>query len=119
MLIVYSSKTGNVRNFVKKTGLTAVEIDDALRVTSPFVLVTYTNGFGQIPEQVVKFLKVHHKHMRGVAASGNANWGQLFAKSADTVSLLYSVPVILKFELSGTPHDVATFIQGVNLIETY
>ncbi|MBD0380156.1 class Ib ribonucleoside-diphosphate reductase assembly flavoprotein NrdI [Paenibacillus sedimenti] len=119
MLIAYDSKTGNVRRFIAKLQMPAVQIEDAMKMDEPFVLVTYTTGFGQIPPKVASFLEENHPNLIGVAASGNRNWGDGFAKSADTISALYDVPVLTKFELSGTKHDVERFVQGVNAIAAH
>jgi protein involved in ribonucleotide reduction len=119
MLIAYDSKTGNVRRFIDKLKMPAVQIDEAMKMDEPFVLVTYTTGFGQIPQKVASFLERNHPRMIGVAASGNRNWGDGFAKSADTISELYDVPVLTKFELSGTKNDVERFVQGVNAIAAH
>lgn len=120
MLIVYASKTGNVKRFIAKTGLDAVHVKDCPVVDEPFVLVTYTTGFGLVPAEVSSFLSNNHKYLVAVAASGNVNWGDdMYAKSADTISLLYGVPVLMKFELSGTSDDVDLFIQEVSRVETH
>ncbi|RNB53722.1 class Ib ribonucleoside-diphosphate reductase assembly flavoprotein NrdI [Brevibacillus gelatini] len=119
MLIAFDSKTGNVRRFVSKLGLPHVEIEPEMVIEEPFVLVTYTTGFGQVPEKVERFLKRNHVYLRGVSASGNRNWGASFAKSADTIASQYGVPVISKFELSGTGRDVEQFTSGVAAIATH
>lgn len=119
MLIAYDSKTGNVRRFVGKLALPSIEIDSEIVIEEPFVLVTYTTGFGQVPEKVASFLSRNHRYMKGVSASGNRNWGASFAKSADTISHQYGVPVISKFELSGTGRDVEHFTNGVASIAAY
>jgi ribonucleoside-diphosphate reductase 2, operon protein nrdI len=119
MLVVYDSKTGNVKRFVKKLNMKAVSVDERTEVDEPFVLITYTTGFGQVPEKVNDFLKRNHKMLRGVSASGNRNWGAGFAKSADTIADQYGVPVILKFELSGTSQDTQQFVERVRTIEAY
>lgn len=119
MLVVYDSKTGNVKRFINKLNMRAVQIDEQQEVDEPFVLVTYTTGFGQVPEKVNSFLDSNHKMLRGVSASGNRNWGSGFAKSADTISQKYDVPVILKFELSGTSQDTQHFVERVQAIEAY
>lgn len=119
MLVVYESKTGNVKRFVNKLNMRAVPIDEQKQVYEPFVLVTYTTGFGQVPEKVELFLETNHDMLRGVSASGNRNWGQGFAKSADTIASKYDVPVILKFELSGTNQDTQHFVERVQAIEAY
>jgi len=119
MLVVYDSKTGNVKRFVKKLNMKAVSIDEMPTVDEPFVLITYTTGFGQVPPKVSDFLQVNHKFLRGVSASGNRNWGTGFAKSGDTIAQTYNVPLISKFELSGTSHDTLQFVERVQTIETY
>jgi protein involved in ribonucleotide reduction len=116
MLIAYASRTGNVRRFVQKLGFKAVKIEDSLQLDEPFVLVTYTTGFGQVPEQVESFVQKNRSRMLGVAASGNRNWGANFAKSAELISTRYGVPVISKFELSGTNGDIQTFKERVQSI---
>jgi protein involved in ribonucleotide reduction len=119
MLVVYDSKTGNVRRFVGKLHLPAVQIREEMTVDEPFVLITYTTGFGQVPEKVEAFLRRNHRHLIGVSASGNRNWGPGFARSADRISERYGVPVLSKFELSGTGSDVERFMRGVEHVAAY
>lgn len=119
MLVVYDSKTGNVKRFIAKLNMPAVSIDEMPKVDEPFVLITYTTGFGQVPPKVDQFLKCNHNMLRGVSASGNRNWGTGFAKSADTISQSYNVPIISKFELSGTMSDIEHFVERVQTIEAY
>lgn len=109
MLIVYASKTGNVKRFVGKTGLETVQISDELLVNEKYVLITYTTGFGAVPEEVSAFLKKNSKSLVGVVASGNRNWGDMFGASADKISKQYGIPVLMKFEMSGTNNDVELF----------
>lgn len=119
MLIAYDSRTGNVRRFVQKLPLPSVQIQDSLELDEPFVLITYTTGFGQAPEKVMRFLQHNHNRLLGVAASGNRNWGEHFARSADRISDLYGVPIIGKFELSGTKQDADQFIREVEELAAY
>lgn len=119
MLIVYHSQTGNVRRFVEKLPLPSVAMDESATMEEPFVLVTNTTGFGQAPEKVWSFLRRNHARLVGVSASGNRNWGEGFARSADRVAERYGVPVISKFELSGTRLDVERFIREVSTVAAY
>lgn len=119
MLIAYDSKTGNVKRFIRKLDLPSVQIEDSTVLDEPFVLVTYTTGFGNPPEKVMSFLQHNHKKMLGVSASGNRNWGDRFAKSADHIAELYGVPILSKFELSGTAKDVETFLREVKAVASY
>lgn len=113
VLIAYDSRTGNVRRFVDKLKLPSIQIEETMTMDQPFVLVTYTTGFGQAPDKVLSFLRHNHKRLLGVMASGNRNWGEGFARSADKISQLYGVPVLGKFELSGTSKDVERFTRDV------
>ncbi|KRT93759.1 class Ib ribonucleoside-diphosphate reductase assembly flavoprotein NrdI [Bacillus glycinifermentans] len=117
MLIAYYSLAGNVRRFVSKTGLPAVEIKSDLMLTEPFVLVTGTYGFGQVAGTVWDFLADNGDLMTGVAASGNKNWGGNFAKAADLIAEEYGVPIVHKFELAGTTEDVRIFTERVSTID--
>ncbi|ETT58950.1 class Ib ribonucleoside-diphosphate reductase assembly flavoprotein NrdI [Paenibacillus sp. FSL R7-0204] len=119
MLIAYDSKTGNVRRFINKLKLPAVQIEEHMTIDEPYVLVTYTTGFGQIPEKVSTFLERNHSRLKGIAASGNKNWGELYAHSADLIAQRYNVPVVGKFELSGTFGDVQRIKQEVDRVAAY
>lgn len=119
MKIVYYSLVGNVRRFLAKTGLPAQSIGD-YNMYEPFVLVCNTLGFGEVPEPVARFLVRNGRNLVGVASSGNRNWGENFGKAADTIGKMFNVPVLLKFELSGTDDDVRIFTERMREIdETY
>ncbi|MCR8843116.1 class Ib ribonucleoside-diphosphate reductase assembly flavoprotein NrdI [Paenibacillus sp. SC116] len=115
MRFVYYSLVGNVRRFIAKTGLPAEMIGD-YDVDEPFVLVTNTIGFGEVPEPVTRFLERNGRHLVGVASSGNRNWANNYAKAADLISEKYGVPVLLKFELSGTADDIRIFTERMREI---
>jgi protein involved in ribonucleotide reduction len=121
IIIAYDSKTGNVQRFINKVknelDIETVKIHEDLIIQKPFILVTYTTGFGQIPKTTKSFLMKNHQYMIAVASSGNMNWGMKFAVAADEISKKYSVPIILKFELSGTQKDVQRFIKEVRNID--
>lgn len=115
MQIIYDSMTGNVKRFAEKLPFDNKQpLHQDTHINQPFVLITYTTGFGNIPASTEEFLKQNADYMVGVAASGNRIWGANFAKSADTISERYNIPIFRKFELSGTPSDVETFTQEVN-----
>lgn len=114
-IITYFSVTGSVRRFVIKTGLLAIPIGDYI-LYEPFVLVTNTMGLGEVPAPVTKFLERNGHLLAGVAASGNRNWGVNYAKAADTIAKQYGVPILLKFEVSGTSEDVRIFEERMREI---
>ncbi|WP_411843478.1 class Ib ribonucleoside-diphosphate reductase assembly flavoprotein NrdI [Salinicoccus sp. HZC-1] len=123
MLIAFYSMTGNVRRFIKNTHLAEQFDVHEIRannkeepVDEPFILVTSTYGNGGIPGEVQSFLRVNHRSMIAVASSGNRNWGRDFARAGEHISDEYSVPLILKFELHGTPQDREDFIEKAGAI---
>ena len=113
MLIVYDSFTGNVKRFVDQLNMRCIKLTDNLTINEPYILVTYTFGFGQPPESTMKFLSNNYQYLRGVASSGNKNWGAYFGKASDIIADKYNVPSIMKFELSGTSKDREYFLQEV------
>jgi protein involved in ribonucleotide reduction len=115
MLIFYDSLSGNVKRFINKLSYKSLRVRDE-DITEPYILVTYTIGFGDIPQTTKRFLERNHHNLVAVASSGNKNWGDNFGKAADKIAQKYNVPIILKFELSGTAHDTNTFIQEVERI---
>lgn len=101
--------TGNVRRFVEKLGIEAIDIENEPIAKEPFVLITYTFGFGEVPQCVNDWLQNNGAMLRGVASSGNRNWGGFFGLAADKISHGYGVPILLKFEQHGTSEDVRAF----------
>ncbi|MDN6748858.1 MAG: class Ib ribonucleoside-diphosphate reductase assembly flavoprotein NrdI [Staphylococcus equorum] len=102
---------------MKRTELTNVmEITQnncSERMEEPFILVTGTIGFGEVPPPVQSFLDINHDLLQAVAASGNRNWGQNFAKAGRSISERYHVPLLMKFELHGTTNDISEFKDKV------
>ena len=80
-------------------------------VTEPYVLVTYTIGFGDVPDEVIEFLEDNAAYCKAVAVSGDRIWGNNFGLAGDTISRNLGIPLIMKFEKGGTPSDVKRFID--------
>jgi protein involved in ribonucleotide reduction len=116
MKIVYASRTGNVSTFVDKLGESNVmEIQTGNEtVNEKFVLVTYTDGYGEVPQEVDTFLANNNAYLVGVAASGDQSYGDAYCLAADVVSEMYAVPVLAKFEFDGTMEDVTNFLEALN-----
>lgn len=119
MDIYYASKTHNIKRFLRKYAQTY----DVHRVfthipntphqnipvpTKPFVLFTYTTGFGETPPEVTLFLTHEHtRHLcQGIVGSGNKNWGTVYCKAAYDLANMLDVPLLATFELSGTSKDI-------------
>ncbi|MGL4662774.1 MAG: class Ib ribonucleoside-diphosphate reductase assembly flavoprotein NrdI, partial [Culicoidibacterales bacterium] len=65
MKIVFASQTGNVASFVEKLELDAIEIISGNEtIEEEFVLITYTDGDGDVPYVVEEFLEENHAYLR-------------------------------------------------------
>jgi protein involved in ribonucleotide reduction len=114
--VYYDSLTGNVRRFTERLPFEAESIAEVEEVSSQFILVTYTTGFGNVPPTSAEFLRKHGDYLIGVASSGNRNWGHNFGKAAEHIAQHYNVPILLKFELSGTNDDIKTLAERVAIL---
>lgn len=113
--VAFHSRTGQTRRFIEKLceelpSLEAIEIDSGWeKVDKPYVLVTPTYRFGNIPEEVEDFLETleNAENIVAVVSSGNMNWGRdRFAMSGDKISKWMNVPWLHKFELRGNTQDL-------------
>jgi protein involved in ribonucleotide reduction len=128
-LIYFSSTSENTRRFVMKLGIDAAQIplqakDAPLLATQPYVLVvpTYggTGGEGSVPKQVIRFLNnpQNRQLIRGVIGAGNTNFGDNYCMAADIIAAKCQVPRLYRFELMGTPEDVARVNNGLDTFWT-
>lgn len=118
-VVYFSSASENTHRFVEKLGVDADRIplhrtDEPLTVTQPYVLVLPTYGGGgtargAVPKQVIAFLNdpANRALLRGVVAAGNTNFGADYCRAGDIVAAKCGVPLLHRFELLGTPDDVA------------
>ena len=120
MFVYYDSKTGNVQRFIdkikkEKPEWSFVKISGDMEISENGHLVTFTTNFGEIPDTTEKFLENENnrKCIKSVSSSGNMNWGTLFGKATDNIEEKYGIPVLMKFELSGTHVQVEYFINSV------
>ena len=120
MFVYYDSKTGNVQRFIDKIKKerpewSFVKISRDMEILENGHLVTFTTNFGEIPNTTEKFLENENnrKYIKSISSSGNMNWGTLFGKAADKIEETYGIPVLMKFELSGTHVQVEYFINNI------
>lgn len=124
-LVYFSSRSGNTAKFVARLGLDALRIpiaddDPQPQPDQPYVLIcpTYADGEGRgaVPGQVIRFLNdpARRALIRGVISSGNRNFGQFFAASGDVIARKCGVPLLCRFELAGTDHDIARIRDGLH-----
>ncbi|WP_328705207.1 class Ib ribonucleoside-diphosphate reductase assembly flavoprotein NrdI [Actinomyces faecalis] len=124
-LVYFSSTSENTHRFVTKLGYPSARIplrpqDEPLTVEREYVLVVPTYGGGSIrgavPKQVIKFLNNEDNRMlcRGVISSGNTNFGEAYCLAGDIISAKLKVPFLYRYELLGTPTDVARVTEGLD-----
>lgn len=109
MKIVYASRSGNVEKLVQKLGVTDVlklstgdeEVDEE------FVLFTYNDGEGEIPEIVKKFLDNNAFLCVGVFGSGNMlNHPYTYNQAVQKINEEYDIEILGKFDNDGDEDDV-------------
>lgn len=105
-MIAYASRTGNVRHIASQLQLPGIEIGEDTTVDEPFLLLTYTDGLGAVPPVVQRFMDKNGSYCKGVAVSGNRNFGHHnFAKAGETIAAQWKIPLVRKLELRGFPQD--------------
>ncbi|MBP1044376.1 class Ib ribonucleoside-diphosphate reductase assembly flavoprotein NrdI [Vagococcus sp. BWB3-3] len=122
MKLVYFSVTGQTRRFIKKVGLPAYEIDQTNpfhELNEPYILVvpTYDRDITEVADDFIEF-KSNRQQLKGVAGSGNLNFGDLYVYTAKDLAQAYQIPMLFDFEMNGTPDDVENFKKVVSEIES-
>lgn len=125
LLVYFSSTSENTHRFVGKLGFPAARIplrpaDPPLTVDEEYVLVVPTYGGGSVkgavPKQVIRFLNDPHNRAlcRGVISSGNTNFGEAYCLAGQIIASKLGVPLLYRYELLGTPTDVARVTEGLD-----
>lgn len=105
-MIVYASRTGNVRYIASKLKAEPIEISEELMLKKPYLLITYTDGLGDIPTKVARFLEQNATFCKGVIVSGNSNFGHtVFGGAGDKIAETYHIPLVRKLDLRGNQTD--------------
>ncbi len=123
-IVYFSTHSGNTHKFVEKLDIPNLRIpispkEEMVNAHTPFILVTPTyaddEGNGAVPKQVIKFLnnENNRKLMVGVIAGGNTNFGKFYGHAGTVISKKCNVPLLYKFELTGTLKDKQNVQQGV------
>ena len=103
-MIIYASRTGNVRYIVQKLGLPAKDLAEVVKIDEPYLLFTYTDGLGSVPPIVDQFMTANFELCKGIIVSGNRNFGHdFFGRAGDLLAAQYGIPLIEKVEMRGTP----------------
>lgn len=121
-VIYYDSLTGNVERFINKLSRYGIykfeKINGNTKVDKKSHFITRTTGIGEISKQTQEFLEFedNYKNIESVAVSGNMNWGANFGLAGDKIEKKYGIPLIMKFELSGTKKDIEVYLERLRSI---
>ena len=117
-MIVYATRTGNVRYIAQAVNRLDSDIDciNLVHITEPlkepFLLMTYTDLLGDAPAVVMDFLEENHAFCRGAIASGNTNFGkELFCRSIDIIEQRFGIPALHKIDLRGSQKDFEIIVN--------
>ena len=124
LIVYFSSTSGNTERFIDALGVRSIRIPLTMKVNTPiikepYVLITPTyandDGSNAVPKQVIRFLneEQNRKTLRGVIGSGNRNFGENFGLAARIIAKKCNVPLLYRFELSGTKDDITNVKQGM------
>lgn len=118
MKLVFASRTGNVESIVNQLNHEAIHIQMGTEtVDEPFVLFTYTDGWGDVPEEVETFLQVNNPAlMLGVVVSGDHSYGEAYCEAGDKIAAEYDVEVLYQVENEGTAEDIAKIGEIVDAL---
>lgn len=117
-IVYFSSTSENTKRFVAKLGLNSYRIPLKSQEAETFtherdsILVIPTYGGGEdkaaVPKQVVKYLNnpKNRKHIKGVIATGNTNFGESYCVAGEIVASKLQVPLLYRVEILGTPNDI-------------
>ena len=107
LVIVVDSMTGLGKKFAEKLGFPVLDIQTYIPHEDHEVfLITRSVNLGEITPSTDSFLNDYVKKVIGVAVSGNRSWGKTYGAAGDKIALKYGIPLVLKFEGLGFPHDV-------------
>ncbi|MEX3625150.1 class Ib ribonucleoside-diphosphate reductase assembly flavoprotein NrdI [Viridibacillus arvi] len=112
MIIAYASLTGKVKHFADRLQKQLpecefIKVKKTTEINEPFILVTYTFGHGEIPNEVKKFMLSSGRNIVAVAGSGEKNWGEhRYCKASIDIAKQYDVPLLHNFEKMGYDSDV-------------
>lgn len=108
VVIVVDSMTGLGKKFADKLGYPVFDIQSYQpKPEDAILLITRSVNMGEITAFSKAFLDQYAKLVIGVVVGGNRSWGKNFGAAGDKIMLTYGIPLLLKFEGIGLPHEVS------------
>ena len=107
-----------MEEIISSLGIDALRINDGSEsIDEPYILFTYTDGYGDVPAEVENFLMANGTLIQGVVCSGDTNYGDAYCQAAEKVkipgSLDYGCEILYKVENSGTPEDIENIKKAI------
>lgn len=108
MKIAFASRTGNVESIVNNLPFDSIRIQTGTEtIDEPYVLFTYTDGWGDVPAEVETFLESNNPGLlQGVVVSGDLSYGEAYCLAGDKIAEAYGVEVLYRVENAGTQEDL-------------
>jgi len=107
IVIVVDSMTGLGRRFADKLGYPVFDLATYQCIENHDIfLVTRSINFGEITPLTKALIAQYHAKIIAVAVGGNRTWGKNFGAAGDKINNDYGIPLIVKFEGVGFPHEV-------------
>ena len=116
MKVIYASRTGNVEVIAAQLDVETVDIHTIAAAEEDFILMTYTDGAGDVPFEVESFLSdpANVQHMKGVIVSGDPMYGEEnYCGAGDRLYETYGTEVLYRVENAGTEADIAAIRELV------
>ena len=119
MLIVYASRQGKTEELVhalQQPNSLKIETGQE-KVSEPFVLLTYTDKTGEIPEQVELFLKQNAEQLKAVVATGSIERHyETFCFAGQKIALEHKVPLLSTVNGRGSKADEEKILEALSLL---
>ena len=98
MTYVYASRMGKTEKLIEKLAIDAMKIENGTEtVKGNYILFTYTDGNGVVPNIVESFLENNPDGLKGVVAGGSRErHAATFGWAGDIISKKYHVPVFTR-----------------------
>lgn len=117
MKYVYASRTGNTEKLVQALGVVAEKIHSGEDVVNEdFTLFTYTDGNGEVPKIVDKYLQTNGKYLKEVIVAGNKErHPNTFAKAADVIEKTYGVACLYRMDGAPDENDIKAVKEALSI----
>lgn len=115
MTYVYASRMGKTEKLIEKLAIDAMKIENGTEtVKGDYILFTYTDGNGVVPNIVESFLENNPDYLKGVVAGGSRErHAATFGWAGDIISKKYNVPCLYKVDGEGSEEDVEKIKQMI------